>query len=413
MKKRPLNAVKVISLFLVFLFVFILAGLIIVKNYSDYEKSISGTVTGNDEASVSLIVETADPTPTPTPAPVSGSSSGSSGSGSGSGGGGGGKKVPQFEVDQVLIKVVSKVGETFKKSLTITNPTSETLKIKLLTNLEGIVYLSESEIELGPNQDKTIFLTFVATEDLIPDVYTGKITLESQYSRKEIPVIFEVRSKKSLFDVSLNIPAEYKSLNAGDNVFFQVTLLNLGEIGKVDVELEYTIKDFEGNIIRTLVETVAVETQASFSKVIPLPENIASGDYVVGVRAKYGLSVGIASDVFNIIDRGSISLSPRGQTFIVFGIILIILILLFIIYQLRRSKLKNITANQKKELSQLNKKIASKKIDSSDAEIEIRKLKNQESALEEAYHRDYISKKTYQEGKLRIGYLMGRLKKRL
>lgn len=332
------------------------------------------------------------------------------------GGGGGAPAVEEvaydFTIDQALIKVVSKVGETFKKSVTVRNPNDITLRFKVSTNLKDYIFISEEEFEIPARSEKTIFLTFVATEDIVPDVYTGKIFFESQYSKKELPIIFEVRTKKALFDVSLNIPAKYKNLNPGDDLFFQVTLLNLGEIGKTDVLLEYEIKDFEGKIIFSQSETVAVETQASFSKTIKLSPDIAFGDYVVLVRAKYGLTVATASDVFNVGKREE----RIVQYAILIGILIIILILILIMYELRRARLRNAAKYQRKEVEKVKKKISEKtgvRITKPDIVSDISKLNYRKALLKEAYEKGYVKKESYLSGVKEIDSLITQLKKRL
>ena len=338
---------------------------------------------------------------------------------SGAGGGGGApavkakKPVYDFEIDQALIKVKSKVGETFKKSLTIANPNEVSLKFQVSTNLGEMIFISEEEFEIPAKSKKTIFLTLVATEDITPDVYTGKVFIKTQYSEKELPVIYEVATKKALFDVSLNIPARYKSLEAGDDLFFQVTLFNLGEVGKVDVLMEYEVKDFNGKVVASLTETVAVETQASFSKTIKLPYDIKTGDYVVLARAKYGLTVATASDLFTIGKKEE----RFVQYTILIGILIIILILILIVYELRkirrRIKLKGAIESQKKNVVVVRKKIHTKKIGTNEVVIELRKLDYQKELLKEAYEKGYVKKESYESGIKELNNLINQLKKRL
>ncbi len=336
------------------------------------------------------------------------------------GGGGGGapsvkaeKPAYDFEVDQALIKVKSKVGETFKKSLTIINPNEVSLKFKVSTNMGEMIFISEEEFEIPAKSKKTISLTLVATEDITPDVYTGKVFIKTQYSKKELPVIYEVATKKALFDVSLNIPARYKSLEAGDDIFFQITLFNLGEVGKVDVLMEYEVKDFNGKVITSLTETVAVETQASFSKTIKLPYDIGAGDYIILARAKYGLTVATASDLFSIGKKEERFM----QYTILIGILIIILILILIVYELgkirRRMKLKGVIESQKKNVVVVRRKIYTKKIGTNEIVIELRKLNYQKGLLKEAYEKGYVKKESYESGIKELNNLTNQLKKRL
>ena len=372
--------------------------------YLNFLKSISGADSSLGE--VSLIVETSsEPAPSQqSPATVA------------SGGGGGVIGAPvrkeavyDFIIDQALIKVSSKIGDTFKKSLTITNPNDISLHFQASSSLGEMIFISDSDFEVKAKSEKTIFLTFVATEDVFPDVYTAKIKIKTQYSEKELPVIYEVRTKKALFDVSLNIPARYKFLKPGDDLFFQVTLLNLGEIGKVDVNLEYDIKDFNGNIINSFEETVAVETQASFSKTVNLPDNIPLGDYVAAIRAKYGLTVSTASDLFSIGKESEklVKYTTLG------GLFVVIIILIIIVYELRNMRLKRVVASQNRQLSKVSRRLSGNNVDRNDAFVEIRKLNLEKELLQRAYNKGFIKKNSYDIGIRRIEQLIRQLKKRL
>lgn len=397
-----------IAIIIISIFVMIF-NLLVYNYYLRFAKPISGA---SNTAELSFTVEA-------TASGGGGAGGGGGGGAGGSAGGGGGitkkKVLYDFELDQALIKVSSKVGESFKRSLSIKNNNDVSLNFQISTNLKDIVFISEESFDIPAHSEKTIFLTFVASEDLKPDVYTGKVLFKTQYSEKELSVIYEVRSKKSLFDVSLNIPAKYKTLKSGDDLFFQVTIFNLGEIGEVDVEVEYDVKDFEGNVITTLTEIVAVGTQVSFSKVIDLPENIALGDYVVSAKVKYGLTVATASDLFSIFEKGFILLSPKYQTAFITGILIFVIIvaIVIIIYENRRRKLKSVVANQNKKLLKVYERVNSGKVKSDEINPEINKLSSQMALLEEAYRKGYIKKESYQIGKEKIDILIRRLKKRL
>lgn len=323
------------------------------------------------------------------------------------GGGGGGaaaptKKVPAFEVDKELIKVNIKVGETFETSLKIDNLDTQKLDFKAESNLEEFIILSEEEFSIDSKQSKEIFLTFYSTEDTQPGVYVGEIKITSGSATKNIPVILEIESKKILFDVTLDIPPKYKEVYAGEDLLLQLTIFNLGDLGKTDVFITYLIKDFEGKTILTQEDIISVETQASLSRTIKLPSDLAPGDYVAGVQAKYDDLVGTSSDIFRIKARESILY--KYLPYILFFLILLIIIIIIIIFKRAHRKLeKSVTSYKRRKGEESKKAIEKLQMD--------KRIKDKINALEKAYAEGHISKEAYIKGKERIKKLLGNQKR--
>lgn len=254
-------------------------------------------------------------------------------------GGGGTTPAPKaFTVDKELIKVSSKIGETFKISIKITNPSTKVINFNLNSNLEEFISFSEKEFTLNPNGIKEIFLIFATTEDSIPGVYGGKLNIIGNNEKREIPIIFEVESEIVLFDVSLDIPPNYREVYEGEIVKFQITIFNIGEIkGESEVFVEYMIKDFEGETMIHEEEIIFMEKQASFSKLIQLPEKMKPGSYIAIVQIKYGNSIGTSSEIIHVIVK-----RPFKELNIILIILIIIILLIIIIKQItsRNKKLK-------------------------------------------------------------------------
>ncbi len=66
-----------------------------------------------------------------------------------------------------------------------------------------------------------------------------------------------------------------------------VKLTNFGGGKRVDVVIEYRILNENGNVVLTEKETVAVETTASFIKVIQIPSNVPPGRYTAESSIAY------------------------------------------------------------------------------------------------------------------------------
>ena len=82
----------------------------------------------------------------------------------------------------------------------------------------------------------------------------------------ESNVAVNIMSENFLFDVSLSIPQQYRSLTAGDSLRAGVNLLQVGPEEKVDVVVDYVIKDFFGNSYLEDSETFFVLGEKNFEK---------------------------------------------------------------------------------------------------------------------------------------------------
>lgn len=81
------------------------------------------------------------------------------------------------------------------------------------------------------------------------------------------------------YNLELEVPEEYRSLIAGEKIWFTTKILNLANKNRVDITLKYSLIDSEGEEINTRSETVAIETQASYVGSIDIPIKAMSGEY--------------------------------------------------------------------------------------------------------------------------------------
>jgi len=73
----------------------------------------------------------------------------------------------------------------------------------------------------------------------------------------------------------------------GELVPITVKLTNFGTYERADVQIFYQMTDANGNAVISENETVAVETSATFSKVIQIPFQTKSGQYTIRASAYY------------------------------------------------------------------------------------------------------------------------------
>ena len=253
-----------------------------------------------------------------------------------SGGGGGGStrtinKTSMFDLDKEFYEEILVIGQVGLGSIEITNRDSITNKFILsLESLDNIITLKNKEINIGAGNKS--FVEFAIFTPKTPGIYTGKIIIESQGIKKEVLVIFNVKSDKSLFDVSLTTGNDFKILKKGMNVIpVQINLLQAGIKEKMDVTLNYIIKDFKGNNYSMESETIEVYGQKSFNKTISI-KTLNPGDYIVGVELIYLGGVAVSSTQFKIIESSNLynNLFLLIRVFLFLAIIVIIIILIIL-----------------------------------------------------------------------------------
>lgn len=336
---------------------------------------------------------------TPGVAESSGSAGGSSGGGGG-GGGAGGTAPPvetDFSVDKTNIRVALRQGETKKETLNIKNTGTSifdltanlnALKEFIISPAEGII-----TIPLNLNDEKSIELVFKAGENVKPDVYPGRIILKGPSVEKEVIAVVEVDSAQPLFDIDVDVLPDSKQVLPGQDILMEVNLFNVRGFGRVDVTVEFLIKSLDGEVLAAEEETVAVETQAKFTRALLIPSDLKPGTYVAFVKVNYGDSIGTSSDLFEVkaktIKLYPIQLKDYKTILLSAAIILIVGIFAFSAYRISYSK-KELPKAKEATMEQLK------------AEDKAQKLRKELSALDDARKSGFISEESYQRDKKRI-----------
>jgi uncharacterized membrane protein len=243
------------------------------------------------------------------------------------GGGGGGVVIApsdSYFVDKELIKVVMRLGETLDVSFRITNNCTKDLNFELENKMENYLIISQPNFTLNAGNQKEIFLKFFTTSKTEPGVYTGKFNINCNGKTKEIPIILEIESKEVLFDVDLDVPISYKEVYPGELIVLQFTIFNLGKIGKVEVNVEYFIKNFDGETILSDSDIISVGEQISFSRTLRIPYNLELGSYVATAQVRYDYFVGTSSDTFEVIRKKGYLPYYFLLAFLIFLLILLI-----------------------------------------------------------------------------------------
>jgi hypothetical protein len=228
-------------------------------------------------------------------------------------------------LETIPVKAAEKAPEVYFAN----EPTAQSRLIELQDSDIGF---SETKIIINPGETKQLNILF---EPLERGVYTGSVIIKwglvgtPAAHTVELPVILEVGQIGKLFDISLNIPSTFKKLFSGNTLRTQVNLLNVGPSDEMkDVTIDYTIKDFENNILHKESETVAVGRDKSYLKSIELPE-LETGKYVLIAELTYGGEYASASNTFEIVTTGLLPAIMQKPEYLagLAGLIVIVIIL--------------------------------------------------------------------------------------
>jgi len=259
---------------------------------------------------------------------------------SSSGGGGGGtmtKAKKEFSLSADSLHVSLEQGDVVTKTFTITNTGTQKLMFTIENpTLKNFLKIDEILFELNPGESKSIDLDFIARTNALPDLYLGKLIIKAGGIEKEILIAIEIESAGALFDVNIKIPDRYTEVLPGEKILGEISIYNLGGKDRVDVELDYIIKDKNNITIVSLSDTIAVETRTNFIKSILIPSDTPTGKYIFYVRVKYDSKIASASAFFDVVEY---KVLLREKSYIFSIIVLIILIILGIIFYLKTNKL--------------------------------------------------------------------------
>ena len=267
----------------------------------------------------------------------------------GGGGSSGGSSITstaiKFDLSKTTYETTISLGYTEHNTIQITNneKNKKTFAISK-SNMDGILFLDKTSIELNSGETGEIAFTITSPAEI--GIYTGKILISSGVTTKEILVVVNVKTDKSLFDVSVVIPALSKSITPGSNLKSQINMLQAGIKEKMDVTLTYIIKDFNGQIYFEDSETIMVYDQKSLEKEFATSD-LPVGDYVLGIELIYPGGVAVASSQFKV--REGFMGFTRDQIVLV-GIVLVLVVTLIITFLLikKYKKTGNIRTKKKK-----------------------------------------------------------------
>lgn len=266
---------------------------------------------------------------------------------SGGGGGSGGSTTQtllpaglasDFTISQNKLNINVVLEETAERTITITNRGSQAAELKVvLEGFDGFAFVSPVSFTLSPWQQKNVVLKIEAGEK---GLIAGKIVFVSgENIVGETTVIVNVMSENFLFDSTISLPRQYRTISVGETISAQIDLQQVGPQEKVDVVANYIIKDFSGNNYLEDSETFYVLGEKTFTKEF-YTADLPPGKYVLALEIVYPGAFATSSVQFEVLQKESAvsSFFDKNLGIIIFLTVTILFVLIAVVLVVRRVK---------------------------------------------------------------------------
>ncbi|MCX6746808.1 MAG: VCBS repeat-containing protein [Candidatus Pacearchaeota archaeon] len=141
----------------------------------------------------------------------------------------------------------------------------------------------------------------------------------------------EIR-KEALFDVKVSMQEGYKEVLAGNEVTAKIEVLNVNNIGQVDVTVDYYLSDKNTSDNKTVLsfgsDVLAVEAVASFVRSLRVPNETKPGTYFFDVDISYKNFTTSSSAEFRVENIKAIGTGIVGISLVVIVIFVVFVLLI-------------------------------------------------------------------------------------
>lgn len=221
---------------------------------------------------------------------------------------------------------------------------------------------------------------------------TARVYIEHNGTRQ---LLFD--SSKQLFDISISVLPEYKTISPGGEILVQIALFNVRGFGGGNVNVNYAIQDAKGNLIASEEESVFVETQAKFIRKLIIPGEIKPAVYYAFVKVSTNSTIlGTGSDTFEV--KSTSTAPPFDIKRYVAGFAAFAVLIALFAIGTQRYK----TIRKKRQIAELEGKAHLEKTENLEKELK---------ALEDAHVSKFISDESYAKEKARIEAELGKTRK--
>ncbi|MFC2143462.1 helicase HerA domain-containing protein [Candidatus Aenigmatarchaeota archaeon] len=243
-----------------------------------------------------------------------------------------GEELVPIEVRSDLIETEIIQNEAKMFSTTIQN--NQDKSVTATVTIEGpafaLLTVQKPVFTLDAKSVGTVNVRAFAPETIAEGLYTGEIVVQAGEVTIRTPITIKVISLlEKLLDVK--VKALSKFVEPGEDLVFEVTLINMGETAEVnDITATYNVRPLsdqedDTKIIITNQETIAVTNILTFRQTMTIPDDAPEGRYIIEVATVYsnGNKQATAADDIEITREKFIAMlrSTLTNPFILFAII--------------------------------------------------------------------------------------------
>jgi len=139
--------------------------------------------------------------------------------------------------------------------------------------------------------------------------------------------VLAVPSLVLAMSITVGIPEKYSEVKAGEKIYFETEVKWPENVGRKDLQIEYSIKNKDNNEVAYLKVLKAIETQTSFMDSISIPESIPPGMYKIIAKFNDYKDLNQEAVVsFNVDKAGN---NVEKYLLIIIGILGVVVLLVF------------------------------------------------------------------------------------
>ena len=225
-----------------------------------------------------------------------------------------------------------RVTQTFY--ITNTGAISQTLSVGQ-SGLSSVAIFDSTPILVDSGKTAEFKVDFVAP--LEQKDIAGQIVIDG----KTIPVFLHVTSNPLWFDSNIIVLNKDYKVSRGGTLKTSVGLIPQGEKSRLDVTLNYAIKDVSGKIYLTKSETVLVTDKMDFERDFGTGM-LPAGSYIITLDLVYPGGVAPSSARFEVVPMTAGSLLGAILFFLIFLILVVVIIIIIILIRRKRRENYNV-----------------------------------------------------------------------
>lgn len=227
-----------------------------------------------------------------------------------------------FSTNTVFLKLNLPLGGEFVKNIKITNQESVEQNFNLyLNNFENLITIKNKEFSLGAKEFREVEIYFKDNKKEI-GTYSGKLIIETQMLKREIPILLNIEDENRIFIISLTGIPKYTNVYPDGKLGMEIKIFNLQPYVSYKVNVRYSIKNPDGELILSEEEELVIKESFGTTKIINIPKDIPLGNYVFITSLSYNNTKSTAGYLFNISKEES-RVFPELEFFVIIILIFV------------------------------------------------------------------------------------------